>query len=282
MTADRPVGELLRGWRERRRLSQLDLSIRANISTRHLSFVETGRSRPTPDMILRLTEQLDVPLRERNVVLLAGGYAPAYPERQLNEPELGSVRAALRQVLGGHEPYPAVVLNRWWEMLDANAAIEVLVAGCAPELLEPPVNVLRLSLHPDGMASRIVNLSDWRAHLLGQLQRRAEAMNDPRLRELHDELDAYPGGTSGPPSRTDVVLPLRVRHGDEELSFFSISAVVSTATDVTVEELAIESFYPADRTTADALRARLPDQEAKSGWAGRAEALRPLGSSHSS
>ena len=143
---------MLRQWRERRRLSQLDLSIQADISARHLSFVETGRSRPSPEMILRLTEQLDVPLRERNALLLAGGYAPAYPHHGLEEPELDSVRAALRQVLTGHNPYPAVVVNRWWELLDSNDAISVLVSDCAPELLQPPVNVLRLSLHPDGMA----------------------------------------------------------------------------------------------------------------------------------
>ena len=153
-----PVGQLLREWRERRRLSQLELSIQADISTRHLSFVETGRSRPTPEMILRLTEQLEVPLRERNQLLLAGGYAPAYPQHGLDEPELASVRAALRQVLRGHEPYPAVVINRWWDLVDGNAALGALIAGCAPELLEPPVNVLRLSLHPDGLAPRIVNL----------------------------------------------------------------------------------------------------------------------------
>jgi transcriptional regulator with XRE-family HTH domain len=254
MTVSRPVGQLLREWRERRRLSQLDLSIQADISTRHLSFVETGRSRPTSDMILRLTEQLDVPLRDRNTLLLAGGYAPAYPQHALDEPELASVRNALRQVLLAHEPYPALVLNRWWEMVESNAAIGVLVAGCSPELLAPPVNVLRLSLHPAGMSPRILNLDQWRAHLLAQLKRRAEQLGDQRLSELHDELAGYPGGSSGIPSHTDVVLPLRLRHGEGELSLFSISAVVGSAADVTVEELAIESFYPADPATAETLR----------------------------
>lgn len=251
---DRTVGQLLREWRERRRLSQLDLSIRADISTRHLSFVETGRSRPTSEMILRLTDQLEVPLRERNSLLLAGGYAPAYPEHGLDEPALARVRAALRQVLTGHQPYPAVLINRWWELVDANASIAVLTAGAAPWLLEPPVNVLRLSLHPEGMAPRIINLGEWRAHLLGQLQRRADITGDDRLLALHDELRGYPGGNSGPPSPTDVVLPLRFQHGTQTLSFFSISATVGTATDVTVEELAIESFFPADESTATALR----------------------------
>ena len=199
------VGELLRDWRRRRRLSQLDLSIQADISTRHLSFVETGRSRPTPEMIIRLTEQLDVPLRERNTMLLAGGYAPAYPQHGLDEPELASVRAALRRVLAAHEPNPAVLINRWWEMVDANGAVAALTDGCAPELLVPPVNVLRLSLHPDGMAPRIVNLPQWRAHLLSQLRRRAEALGDQRLRELAAELAGYPGGR-GP-------LGVRVRRG---------------------------------------------------------------------
>jgi transcriptional regulator with XRE-family HTH domain len=250
----RPVGELLREWRERRRLSQLDLAIQADISARHLSFVETGRSRPTPTMILRLTEQLEVPLRERNALLLAGGYAPAYPQHGLDEPELESVRAALRQVLAGHEPYPAIVVNRWWELLDSNAAIAMLTDGCAAELLAPPVNALRLSLHPDGMAPRIANLPQWRAHLLTQLQHRARALGDQRLNDLHDELLGYPGGTAEEAASVGVVLPLRYRHGDQELSFFSITSTATTATDVTLEELAIEAFYPADAATAKALR----------------------------
>jgi transcriptional regulator with XRE-family HTH domain len=249
-----PVGQLLREWRERRRLSQLDLAIQADISTRHLSFVETGRSRPTPEMILRLTEQLDVPLRERNQLLLAGGYAPAYPQHALDEPELDSVRAALRQVLRGHEPYPAVVINRWWDLVDANAMIGVLSAGCAPELLTPPVNVLRLSLHPDGLASRIRNLGQWRAHLLEQVRRRALQTGDVRLRELADELASYPGGDASIAAPMDVVLPLVLEHDGRELSLFSIEARVGTAVDVTVDELSIETFYPADPATAAALR----------------------------
>ena len=201
-------------------------------------------------MILRLSEQLDVPLRERNALLLAGGYAPAYPQHGLDEPELDRVRGALRQVLAGHEPYPAVIVNRWWELLDANAAIGVLTADCAPWLLEAPVNVLRLSLHPDGMAPGIANLAQWRTHLLTQLQHRARMLADPRLSELHDELLGYPGGLAEARELAGaVVLPLRFRHGDAELSLFSISAVVGTATDVTVNELAIEAFYPGDAAT---------------------------------
>ena len=249
-----PVGQLLREWRERRRLSQLELSIQADISARHLSFVETGRSRPTPEMIVRLTEHLEVPLRERNQLLLAGGYAPAYPQHGLDEPELAAVREALRLVLRGHEPYPALVINRWWDLVDANAAISVLVAGCAPDLLRPPVNVLRLSLHPDGMAARIANLAQWRCHLLEQLHRRVVHTADPRLRQLEEEVAGYPGGAADGAAPSDVVLPLRLRVGDRELSLFSVEARVGTATDVTVEELSIETFYPADADTAQALR----------------------------
>ena len=252
------AGDLLREWRQRRRLSQLDLAIQANVSSRHLSFVETGRSRPTSEMILHLAEHLDVPLRDRNALLLAGGYAPAYAERGLAEPELKAVRDALRKVLAGHQPYPAVVVNRWWELVDANPGIALFTRRVAPEMLEPPVNVLRLSLHPDGMAPRIANLPEWRAHLLARLHRQAQATGDQRLTDLYDELAAYPGGESGKPSPAiDVVIPLRYRSDEAELSFISLTAVVGTPMDITVEELAIESFYPADERTARALSGRL-------------------------
>lgn len=251
---NRPVGQLLRQWRERRRLSQLELSIQADISTRHLSFIETGRSRPTPAMILKLTEHLQVPLRERNQVLLAGGYAPAFAQHSLDEPELAQVRAALRLVLAGHEPYPAVVINRWWELVDANRSIGVVTAGCAAHLLEPPVNVLRLSLHPEGMAPRIANLAQWRAHLLAQVRRRAEHTGDAALGELYAELRDYPGGIDPSVPASNVVLPLRLAHPDGELSLFSIAASVETAADVTVDELSVETFYPADEHTAAVLR----------------------------
>jgi transcriptional regulator with XRE-family HTH domain len=250
------AGDLIREWRQRRRLSQLDLAIAANVSSRHLSFVETGRSRPTSEMILHLAEHLDVPLRDRNALLLAGGFAPAYPERGLAEPELHAVKNALKRVLDGHEPYPAAVVNRWWELVDANAGIALFTGDVSPELLEPPVNVLRLSLHPDGMAPRIANLPEWRAHLLARLHRQAEATGDQRLFSLYSELEAYPGGQGDqaqPPLLTDVVVPLRYRTAQAELSFLSITAVIGTPMDVTVEELAIESFYPADPQTAKAL-----------------------------
>jgi len=258
MTARPHAGDLLRQWRQRRRLSQLDLAIAADVSSRHLSFVETGRSRPTSDMILRLAEHLEVPLRDRNTLLLAGGYAPAYPEHGLAEPELRAVQAALSRVLKGHEPYPAVVVNRWWELVDANAGIALFTRHVKAELLEPPANVLRLSLHPDGMAPRIANLPEWRAHLLARLHHQAEATGDARLAELHAELAAYPGGQAEPclfpaPARAEVVVPLRY-HGDaRELCFLSITDGLGTRMHVTVSELAIESFYHADASTAAAL-----------------------------
>jgi transcriptional regulator with XRE-family HTH domain len=250
----RPVGELLRAWRERRRLSQLDLSIQADISTRHLSFVETGRSTPSREMVLRLADQLEVPLRERNRLLLAAGYAPVYPETALGSPRLSVVRQALRQVLTGHEPYPAAVVDRGWNLVDANASIAMLTEGIAPELLAPPMNVLRASLHPDGMAGRVANLGEWRAHLLARLRRQIAHTGDGDLSELYDELRAYPCDQPEPevelPGPGDVAVPLRLEHRGRELAFFSTSAMFGTPLDVTVAELAIESFFPADAGTA--------------------------------
>lgn len=251
------VGELLREWRERRRLTQLDLAIQAEISTRHLSFVETGRSKPTSQMILRLSEHLDVPLRDRNNLLLAGGYAPAYREAALDAPELATIRGALRQVLTAHEPNPAVVIDRHWNLLDANAPVSLFLHGAATELLAPPINVLRLSLHPDGMAPRIVNLGQWRAHLLARLGRQAAATADPALAALHDELSAYPCDQPEPdvdfPGPGDVAIPLRYNHNGVTLAFVSITAVFGTPLDITLAELAIEAFYPADPATAAVL-----------------------------
>ncbi len=258
MTTTRPVGELLRQWRERRRLSQLDLSIQAEISTRHLSFVETGRSAPSRDMILHLTERLDVPLRERNHLLLAAGFAPVYTENTLDSPSMEPVRAAVRQILTAHEPYPAAAVDLQWNLVDANASIALFTGGVAPELLAPPVNVLRASLHPDGMAPRIVNLGEWRSHLLGRLRRQVELTADEPLTKLHEELSAYPGGEPGDevelPGSGDVVVPLRIRYDGHELAFMSTVATFGTPLDVTVSELAIESFFPADAQTASFLR----------------------------
>ena len=267
MTTTQPQprpGELLRQWRERRRLSQLDLALAAETSARHLSFVETGRARPSRDMLLRLAEQLEVPLRERNHLLLAGGYAPVFGQAPLDAPQMAAVRAALRQVLAGHEPYPAVVVDRAWNLVDANAAVAVLLGPTDPALLAPPANVLRVSLHPDGMAPRIVNLGEWRAHLFGRLRRQVALTGDAGLAELLDELRAYPCDQPEPevevPGPGDVVVPLRLRHGDRELSFLSIMASFGTPLDVTVAELAIESFFPADPATGAALRDLQTDQ----------------------
>ncbi|MFC7273125.1 helix-turn-helix domain-containing protein [Paractinoplanes rhizophilus] len=245
------VGVLLRSWRTQRRMSQLELSSRAGVSARHLSFVETGRARPTRDMILRLASRLDVPLRKQNELLLAGGFAPAWAESALGGAALADVLSSLRDVLRGHSPYPAVLIDRHWTMIDANDAVAALVEGCAPELLEPPVNVLRLSLHPDGMAPRIRNLAEWRTHVLHRLDEQAAHTADPVLRELHAELAAYPGGLAA--ERPDgLVVPLRF----DDLAFFSITSMLGTPLDVTLAELAIESFLPADAATAAALRRR--------------------------
>jgi transcriptional regulator with XRE-family HTH domain len=251
------VGSLLRDWRRRRRLSQLELALEAGVSARHLSFVETGRSRPSPEMVLHLAEQLDVPLRERNQLLLAAGYAPVYGQRGLDEPEMGPVREALEQVLRGHDPYPAVVVDHHWGMVAGNAAVALLTDGVAPELLEPPVNVLRVSLHPEGMAPRILNLAEWRGHLLERLGRQVVTTGDPALAALHEELCGYPGGAPAPArdaAAHAIAVPLRLRAGEAELMFISTVTTFGTATDVTVAELSIESFFPADATTAEAVR----------------------------
>jgi transcriptional regulator with XRE-family HTH domain len=256
--AARPaVGTLLRDWRQRRRMTQMDLALEADVSARHLSFIETGRSTPSADMVKHLAEQLDVPLRERNELLLAAGYAPAFGQRDLDEPEMGPVREALDRVLKGHEPFPAVVVDRHWGMVAGNSAIPLLTAGVAEHLLAPPVNVLRLTLHPEGMAPRIVNLAEWRAHLLDRLGRQAVTSGDPALAALHDELAQLPGGDgSHAPDLAagEIATPLRIRHGDTELSFISTYTTFGTAVDVTVSELSIEAFFPADEVTAQALR----------------------------
>jgi transcriptional regulator with XRE-family HTH domain len=275
MTTTQPQprpGELLRQWRERRRLSQLDLALAAETSARHLSFVETGRARPSRDMLLRLAEQLEVPLRERNHLLLAGGYAPVFGQAPLDAPQMAAVGEALGKVLAGHEPYPAVVVDRSWNLVDANAAVAVLLGPADPALLAPSANVLRVSLHPDGMAPRIVNLGEWRAHLLGRLRRQVALTGDAGLAELLHELRTYPCDQPEPevevPGPGDVVLPLRLRHGDQELSFLSIMASFGTPLDVTVAELAIESFFPADPATGAALRDLQTDQGQGVGGAG--------------
>ncbi len=269
ITANPPVGDLLRGWRQRRHRSQLDLALDAGVSARHLSFLETGRAQPSRAMLHRLAERLDVPLRDRNALLVAAGYAPDYPERSLDDPVLAAVRDAVGLVLAGHEPYPALAVDRHWVAVDANRAFGPLLAGSSPDLLRPPLNVLRLSLHPDGMAPRIENLAQWRGHLLARLRRQVDVTADPELAALLEELAGYPGpapgrSTGSAPERAGgwVVVPLRLRTEWGLLELFSTTTVFGTPLDVTLDELAIESFFPANSATAASLR-RLAD-----GWAG--------------
>jgi transcriptional regulator with XRE-family HTH domain len=266
MTAISPplgVGALLRRWRDQRRLSQMELALEAAVSTRHLSFVETGRAKPSREMVVRLAEHLDVPLRERNELLLAAGYAPAYPESSLEDAEMDQVRDAVRRLLVAHEPFPAIAVDRRWELVDGNAGVPLITAGAAQHLLEPPVNALRLALHPEGMAPRIANLPEWRAHLLGRLRREVTATQDPQLKALLAELSEYgptrPGDDEADahvPRAGEIVVPLRV-HTDEagELAFMSTVTTFGTPLDITVSELSIEAFFPADDRTADVLRA---------------------------
>jgi transcriptional regulator with XRE-family HTH domain len=251
-----PVGDHLREWRRRRRMSQLDLACEAEISSRHLSFVETGRASPSREMVLRLAERLEVPMRERNVLLVAAGYAPVFPERSLASPELAAAREAIRIVLDGHKPYPAFALDRHWNMVMSNGALPQIFDGVDPALLQPPVNVVRLSLHPKGVAPRIINLAEWRAHMLARLRHQVELTADPMLIDLLAEAQAY----GGPPARphrgasAEMVTALRMRVGGETLSFFTTTLVFGTPVEVTLSELAIESFLPADAETAAAVR----------------------------
>lgn len=257
-TTQRPVGELLREWRERRRLSQLGLALEADVSARHLSFLETGRSRPSREMVLRLADHLDVPLRERNALLVAAGFAPVYPQRSLEDPALQPAMEAVSRVLTGYDPFPALAVDRHWTLVVANRAVAPLLAGIPADLLRPPVNVLRLSLHPDGLSARIANLGQWRAHLLERLRRQIDASADATLAALLDELKGYPGSRPGEPdfARADagLAVPLRLRTAGGELSFLSTTMVFGAPIDVSLSELAIEAFFPADAATADALR----------------------------
>ncbi|MGV3615728.1 MAG: helix-turn-helix domain-containing protein [Fimbriimonas sp.] len=253
-TAERPVGELLKAWRQRRRLSQLDFSLEAEVSSRHLSFIETGRSQPSREMLLHLAERLDVPLRERNVLLITAGYAPAFPERALEDPALFPARQAVGLVLKGHEPYPALAIDRHWQIVAHNDAVPPLLAGLPERWLTPPINVLRLSLHPEGLAPRIENLGEWRTHLMERLRRQIAATGDKALVELQTELETFPApeGPSAPNAYAGMVVPLRLRTPNGVLSMFSTTMVFGTPQDVTLSELAIESFFPADEATARA------------------------------
>ena len=255
--AQKSVGDHLREWRQRRRLSQLDLALDAEISTRHLSFLETGRAQPSRDMVMRLSEQLEVPLRDRNAILVAAGFAPVFFERPIDDPALTAARRAIDLILKGHEPYPALVIDLRWNLVAANSAVGPLLAGVAPELLEAPVNVMRLALHPRGLALRIANFAEWRAHLVERLRRQLELTADPGLAAIFEEVCGYPvppAPDRRPEDFGGVAVPLQLLAGDRVLSFLSTTTVFGAAVDITLSELSLETFFPADTATAEALR----------------------------
>lgn len=251
-TAPPRVGPLLREWRNRRRLSQLDLALAADSSARHISFIETGRSRPSREMVLRLADHLDVPVRERNTLLVAAGYAPQFPEHSLQDPHLLDLRANLTRLVTAHEPFPALVLDGGYDVIAANRGVELLLSGVDPELLDDP-NAMRLTLHPRGMAPHIRNYAQWRAHLLQQMQRQLALTRSAPLRALYDEVESYPPppncGEELVPVAASPALPLLLENNGRTLAFISIIATFNTPTDITVSELALETFLPADPET---------------------------------
>ncbi|MFD4586648.1 helix-turn-helix domain-containing protein [Streptomyces sp. NPDC058423] len=276
---DTGVGPLLRGWREQRRLSQLELALRAGSSARHISFVETGRSRPSEEMVLRLAEQLDVPVRDRNALLLAAGYAPRFARTPLDDPAMDALRAGVEQLLRGYEPYPALVVDGTYTVVAANRGIAMLLDGLPEHLLTPPLNAMRITLHPEGLAPRIRNLPEWRGHLLAQMERQIALVRSKELRELYDEVAAYPyaaapagagreaaaggAGGDGDDARDGApyayfALPLRIEHDGRVLSFVSSISTFNTPMDVTVAELAIETLLPADPATVKYLQSLTP------------------------
>ncbi|WP_327592849.1 helix-turn-helix transcriptional regulator [Streptomyces chartreusis] len=257
------VGPLLRAWREQRRVSQLELALRADSSARHISFIETGRSRPSEEMVLRLAEHLEVPVRERNALLLAAGYAPRYPETPLDDPALDALRAGMEQLIQGYEPYPALVVDAMYNVHAANRGILMLLDDIPEHLLQPPLNAMRLTLHPDGLAPRIRNLREWRGHLLAQMQRQIALHRSEPLRELYEEVAAYPvpEDASGAEPEEPVpyfALPMQIEHEGRVLSFISSISTFNTPMDVTVAELAIETLLPADPATVKYLQSLLP------------------------
>ena len=254
-TSDLQIGEHLRKWRQRRRMSQLSLALDAEISTRHLSFLETGRSAPSREMVQKLSEQMGIPLRERNVLLIAAGFAPVFPERSLNDPQLKQAREAIEIVMNGQKPYPAFALDRHWNMVASNGALPQIYNGVLPELLAPPVNVMRLSLHPQGLARHIVNLSEWGSHLKLRLSQQIDVTADSVLIELLKELDGYEkfhrskSNSSNDAQTEDAMIPIRLKLGDDVLSFFSTTMIFGIPLDITLSELALESFFPSDIAT---------------------------------
>ncbi|PKV94170.1 transcriptional regulator with XRE-family HTH domain [Amycolatopsis echigonensis] len=249
--------DALRDARSRHRLSQLDLALKAGTTQRHISFMERGRSLPGRGMVVRVAEALGLPLRERNALLLTAGYAPVYPETRLDDPALTPVLGSLRALLAGHEPYPALVVNRYGDLVAANDGFRLLTEGVAAELLEPPVNVLRLALHPRGMAPRIQNFADWAQHVLERPRRGLAHGPDPRHQALLDELTGYlpsPGEPSG--DHLGFAVPLQLSTSAGELRLLTAITQFATAVDVTVAELSLETFLPADAPTAELLKAR--------------------------
>ena len=261
-------GEHLRHWRQRRRFSQMELAHVAEVSTRHLSCVETGRASPSREMVLRLVERLDVPLRERNAWLVAAGFAPMYRARPLDDPGMASARAAVQRILECHEPWPALAMDRHWNLVMHNRLVPLLMAGAAPELLQGPVNVLRLSLHPQGLAPRIANLAQWRAHLFERLRQQIQATADPTLIALQAELQEYPAPEETTPlvlagEMLGVVMPFCFESVHGMLSLISTTTIFGTPVDVTLQELAVESFFPADDLTPNPQREHAPQQKAR-------------------
>ena len=253
-TSPSSVGELVRSWREQRRLSQLDLASAADISQKHLSFIESGRATPSREMVLLLADHLDVPLRDRNVLLLSAGFAPIFRDRPLTDPAMARAMAMIQHVLKAHEPNPALTIDRHWTMVAANATVAPLLASVDPELLTPPINVLRVSLHPRGLAPLIVNLPEWRGHLLDRLRRQLRLTRDPKIEALLKELSGYQIGTRSnretQHAQDDIAVPLRLRTQAGVLSFISTVTVFGTPTEITLAELSLEAFYPADEATA--------------------------------
>ncbi|MBS1166216.1 MAG: transcriptional regulator, family [Proteobacteria bacterium] len=253
------ASDFLRSWRQRRRLSQLDCALEANISQRHLSFIESGRATPSRDMLLHLAECLDIPLRERNAALLAAGFAPVYPERRLDDPMMSGAREAVDRLLKGHEPFPALAIDRHWNLLAANAALAPLLIEVEDrDLLAPPANVLRLSLHPRGLAPRIANPPEWRVHLLERLRRQIATTQDEALSGLLVELAGYPSDTARHEASAEhgaVLVPLRLKTQRGELSLISTTTVFGTPRDILLSEIAIEAFFPADAATRQILEA---------------------------
>ncbi len=270
LVESKKVGDLLREWRERRRLSQLELALQAEISQRHLSFLEIGRSQPSREMILRLAEQLDIPLRERNILLTAAGFAQVFPERSLGDESLAAARRAVDAILKGLEPNPSFAVNRHWTLMASNKAVNVLLAKVDSSLLEPPVNMLRLCLHPKGFTPQVVNYAEWRKNVLDYLNRQVENTADAFLIELLQELKSYPkpesSGTDSPAKEIDYsrfAIPLRLMTSEGELSFISTVTIFGTPIDVTLSELAIESFFPADEKTAEILSRAIKESPAE-------------------